>query len=243
MWWNTHITYILDTDASLFGVGAVLSQVDETGTGHVIAYGSKTLSKTQRNYCTTMRELLAAVVLVRQFHHYLWGRHFILRTGHASLMWLVNFKESDGMLARWLSVLTTYDCKVKHRNGTLHSNADGLSRMPLRKCKREDCEECALKVSECVCVVTRSQGKVNHETQGDRTLVSTNEFSGDSSMLTRTGLGGSLDFGVMHNESTQSEAGCTYRSANDFNCRTSTAKNKDFHRSNWTDRWSLDKLR
>ena len=132
------LTYVLDTDASLFGVGAILSQVDEAGTEHVIAYGSKKLSKTQRNYCTTMRELLAAVVFIRQFHHYLWGRHFILRTDHASLRSLVNFKEPEGMLATWLSVLSTYDYEVQHRKGTLHSNADRLSRMPPRKCKCED---------------------------------------------------------------------------------------------------------
>ena len=147
------------------------------------------------------------------------------------------------MLAIWLSVLSTYDYEVQHRKGTLHINADGLSRMPPRKCKHENCEECALKVSECICVVTRSQGKENQETHGDRTLVSTNEFSKDSSMVTGTGLGGSLDSSVMHNEFTQSEAACSYQSANGFNCRTSTAKNKDFHRSNWTDRRSLDELR
>ena len=62
-------------------------QIDETSTEHVIAYGSKTLSKTQRNYCSTIRELLAAVVFMRQIYHYLWGRHFILRTDHALLRW------------------------------------------------------------------------------------------------------------------------------------------------------------
>ena len=103
-------------------------------------------------------------------------------------------------------------------------------------------KECALKVSECVCVITRSQGKGNQETQGDRTLVSTNEFSGDSSMATGTGLGGSLDSGVMHNDSTQCKAGCSYQSANGVHCRSSTSKN-NFLRSNWTDRWSLDELR
>ena len=46
--------FILDTDASLYGSGAVLSQMQD-GEEKVIAYGSKSLSKTQRNYCTTMR--------------------------------------------------------------------------------------------------------------------------------------------------------------------------------------------
>ena len=92
-----------------------------------------------------MRELLACVVFVKQFHHYLWGRRFLLRTDHASLKWLVNFCEPEGMLARWLS-----DFEVQHRRGALHSNADGLSRIPSRRCKRDDCEECALKQSDCV---------------------------------------------------------------------------------------------
>ena len=76
--------FVLDTDASLYGSGAVLSQVQENGEERVIAYGSKSLSKTQRNYCTTMRELLACVVFVKQFH-YLSGRRFLLRTDHALL--------------------------------------------------------------------------------------------------------------------------------------------------------------
>ena len=75
------------------------------------SYASKTLSKTQQKYCTTIRELLASVVLIKHFHHYLWGRKFILRTDHESLKWLVNFREPEGMLARWLSVLSSYDLK------------------------------------------------------------------------------------------------------------------------------------
>ena len=66
------LTYILETDASLFRVGGILSQADKTITEHIIAYGSKTLSKTERNYCTTMQELLSAAVCMRQFHYYLW---------------------------------------------------------------------------------------------------------------------------------------------------------------------------
>ena len=73
-----------------------------------------------------MRELLTAVVFMRQFHHYLYGKHIILRTDHASLKWLVNFKEAEGMLARWLSVPSIYDYEVQKRKGTLNSNADGL---------------------------------------------------------------------------------------------------------------------
>ena len=64
--------YILDTDASLYGIGAVLSQI-QNGEEKVISYGSKTLSKSQRNYCVTKRELLSIVTFVREFRHYLFG--------------------------------------------------------------------------------------------------------------------------------------------------------------------------
>lgn len=46
------------------------------------------------------------------------------------------------MLARWLSFLETYDFEIKHRKGSLHGNADGLSRRPSRRCKRLDCSQC-----------------------------------------------------------------------------------------------------
>ena len=148
---NNEGTFVLDTDASLCGIGGVLSQVQENGQEKVISFVSNTLSKTQQNYCTTMRELLAAVVFIKHFHHYLWGRKFILRTDHASLKWLVNFKEPEGMLARWLSVLCSYDFETQHRKGVAHVNADSLSRQPPRKCKRDDCEDCALVSTQCVC--------------------------------------------------------------------------------------------
>ena len=133
--------YILDTDASGSGVGAVLSQ-EQDGKEKVIAYASRTLSKTQRNYCTTQRELLAVVTFVKHFRHYLLGRNFLIRTDHASLRWLINFKEPEGMVARWLSTLSTYDYDIEHRVGRSHGNADGLSRRPPKKCKREDCPDC-----------------------------------------------------------------------------------------------------
>jgi hypothetical protein len=127
--------FILDTDALNDGIGAVLSQI-QNGVEKVIAYGSKTLSKTQRRYCSTYREILAVVVFLKQFRHFLWGRKFTLRTDHSSLKWLRNFKEAEGMFARWISTLDTYNFEIQHRKGSLHVNADALS----RRCCREKCE-------------------------------------------------------------------------------------------------------
>ena len=115
----------------------MISQLDESGHEHVIAYGSHLLSKTERKYCVTRRELLAVVTFVKHFRPYLLGRRFTLRTDHGSLIWLRNFHEPEGQLARWLETLQEYDFEIIHRKGRLHCNADALSRIP---CDQQDFE-------------------------------------------------------------------------------------------------------
>ena len=133
---NFEKSFILDTDASNSGIGAVLSQLGDDGLEHVIAYGSRLLSKPERQYCITRCELLAVIVFTRHFRPYLLGRSFVLRTDHGSLQWLRNFKEPEGQIARWLEALQELDFEVVHRRGRLHSNADALSRMPCKQCGR-----------------------------------------------------------------------------------------------------------
>ena len=128
--------FVLDTDASAFGIGAVLSQI-QGGQEHVIAYASRTLSKQEKNYCVTRRELLAVVYYVRYFRPYLYGRHFTIRTDHGSLRWLLNFRDPEGQIARWIQVLGEYDYTVVHRPGKSHQNADSLSRRPCPQCKMD----------------------------------------------------------------------------------------------------------
>ncbi len=64
-------------------------------------------------------------------------------TDHASLTWLRNFKEPEGVVARWITRLQPFDFKIVHRPGKHHSHADGLSRRASRPCKRDTCPECA----------------------------------------------------------------------------------------------------
>lgn len=136
---NERDPFVLDTDASNFGIGGVLSQV-QNGVERVIAYGSRLLNKPERNYCVTRRELLAIVEFVRQFHHYLVGKRFLLRTDHAALYWLFGMKELEGQNARWVERLNTYDMVIQHRPGKKHLNADALSRCPPR-CAQVEREE------------------------------------------------------------------------------------------------------
>ena len=129
--------FILDTDASDVGIGAVLSQVDEEGRERVVAYGSRALTKPERRYCVTRRELLAVVEFTRQYRSYLLGHKFVLRTDHGSLVWLWNFRDPEGQLARWLERLQELDFEIIHRRGKAHTNADALSRLPCPQCGRE----------------------------------------------------------------------------------------------------------
>ena len=134
--------FVVDTDASGVGIGAVLSKMQD-GVERPISYASKSLNKALRAYCTTRQELLAVVDALKHFRPYIWGRKFKLRTDHASLRWLTNFKDAEGIYARWLARLETYDYEIEHRTGAKHANADAMSRLPVRqRCSRGDCGDC-----------------------------------------------------------------------------------------------------
>ena len=92
-----------------------------------------------------MRELYAVVHFMRYYKHYLMGRHFEIHTDHASLVWIKNFKDADGMLSRWLSIIDTFDFKIFHRKASQMHHGDALSRIPPRKCKRDACMDCCKK--------------------------------------------------------------------------------------------------
>ena len=125
--------FLLDTDASDTGIGAVLSQVQK-GKECVIAYASRTLTKSERNYCVTRRELLAVVTFLQHFRPYLLGTPFTVRTDHGALSWIHKFKEPEGQIAQWVQKLQEYEFTIIHRPGTCHKNADAMSRIPCKQC-------------------------------------------------------------------------------------------------------------
>ena len=138
--------FLLDTDASDEGLGAVLSQVKD-GKEHVVAFYSAKFSGPERNYCVTRKELLAVVKSLEHFHPYLYGARFTIRTDHAALQWLRTLKAPEGQLARWLGRMEQYQYTIQHRPGRVHNNADALSRRP---CPPE-CSHCARKEEGVAC--------------------------------------------------------------------------------------------
>ena len=129
--------FVLDTDASLFAIGGVLNQIQDEEEV-VIAYASRSLRISQCRYCTTRREMLAALVMCTHFRSYLRGSQFTLRAGHSSLRWLQKFRKEDGMLARWYLLLGQFSVTFEYRPGAQHANADGMSRQ-CGQCRQPDC--------------------------------------------------------------------------------------------------------
>ena len=90
-------------------------------------YANRSLRLSQRRYCTTRREMLAAVVMFTHFRLYLRGAKFTLRMYHSSLRWLQIFRNNDGMLAHWHILLGQFSVSFEYRPGAQHANEDGLS--------------------------------------------------------------------------------------------------------------------
>ncbi len=125
---NFKNTFILYTDASNHGIGAVLQQKVEV-IDSVIGYYSRSLNKAERNYSTTERECLAVVEAVRYFRYYLLGRKFQIVVEHHSLKWLQSVSDKTQRLCRWSIDLQEFDFDIIYRPGKQHQNADALSRL------------------------------------------------------------------------------------------------------------------
>ena len=122
--------FIVYTDASNTGVGAVLCQADDNGDQHPVSYLSKKLQKGERHLATVEKECLAIVFAVQKLSPYIWGRHFVLCTDHSPLQWLKTMKTHNSKLMRWAMMLQDFDFEVKVVKGTMNCVADALSRRP-----------------------------------------------------------------------------------------------------------------
>ena len=120
--------FVLQTDASDCGLGAVLAQKDSQGNEHVVAYASRTLNNREKHYSAMEKEALAVVFATQNFQVYLLGKPFQLITDNRALTWLHSL-EPKGRIARWIMDLQEFSFTVQHRAGKDNASADALSRL------------------------------------------------------------------------------------------------------------------
>ena len=121
----------LHTDASGLGLGAILYQTQEDGTERVIAYASRMLSKSEKNYPAYKLEFLALKWSVcDRFHEYLYGGSFEVLTDNNPLTYILTTAKLDATGQRWVANLANYNFSIKYKSGKLNVDADALSRNP-----------------------------------------------------------------------------------------------------------------
>ena len=118
--------FVLETDVSGVGIGAVLAQVQEDGTKRPIAYARRTLQKYECNYGITELEAIGVVWSVKHFRPYLHGH--CCNTDHEPLKALLNAPHPSAKLARWGMALQELDLHIHYRPGKRNANPDALSR-------------------------------------------------------------------------------------------------------------------
>ncbi|CAM4638113.1 unnamed protein product, partial [Caretta caretta] len=101
--------FVVFTDASDTGLGAVLMREDEKGERHPIVYLSKKLLPREQHYAAIEKECLAMVWALKKLEPYLFGRHFTVYTDHSPLTWLHQMKGANAKLLRWSLLLQDYD--------------------------------------------------------------------------------------------------------------------------------------
>ena len=127
----------LTGDASAYGIGVAISHVFPNGQECPIAFASRILSTTEKNYGQIEKEALSLVYGIHKFHQYLYGRKFILVTDHKTLLTLLGPEKGILSLAatrlqRWAVLLSAYMYDIEFRPSGEHNNVDALSRLPLK---------------------------------------------------------------------------------------------------------------
>jgi len=129
---NPTLPITLETDASDFAMGAVLSQASGTGPPHPVAFFSRKFQASEINYPVHEKEMLAIIVAVREWRHYLQGspHPITILTDHRNLQFFLKAPLQTRRHCRWFETLAPLNFRLHYRPGRLNNAADALSRRP-----------------------------------------------------------------------------------------------------------------
>lgn len=127
---DPNLTYVLQTDASAVGMGAVLYQTTPNNEKRIISFASAKFTPTQNRYSSNERECLAVVWATKRYRPWLEGAPFLLKTDNQAITWLHRMKDTRSKLLRWALLLQEFSFRVEHCPGRLNQLPDALSRNP-----------------------------------------------------------------------------------------------------------------
>ena len=131
---NPELEIVVASDASDYGIGAVISHIFPDKSEKAIAHAARSLTPAERNYGQIEKEALAIVFAVKRFHKMLYGHHFTLLTDHKPLLAIFGSKKgipayTANRLQRWATILLAYDFNIKYQSTHSIGQADALSRL------------------------------------------------------------------------------------------------------------------
>ncbi|KAI5751119.1 hypothetical protein M8J77_004425 [Diaphorina citri] len=157
-YFNPQRETVLYSDASAYGLGGCLLQIDEEGREHPIAFVSRKLKDVENRYSSSELELTSLVYLVNHWREYLLFQHFTVYTDNRSLIQITkNVKDRSSRLQRLVTKLIDFNFRVKHVSGRANKVADFLSRFPEEKFAEDD------KIDACLNVIVKNLNKMQME--------------------------------------------------------------------------------
>ena len=133
--------YLLETDASKLGLGAVLSQKQSDGRYHPMAFSSRALQGVEHKYHSTKLEFLAMKWGIHHFEMYLLGRQFKVRTDNNPSTYFMSLPNLDATKHHWIDELVPYTFSLEYQQGKNNVVADSLSRIGEQWLPQEETDE------------------------------------------------------------------------------------------------------
>ena len=172
---NFDFRFVLETDASIQGLGAVLSQKQSDGLLHPVAYASCSLSP-ECNYGISELEILAVVWGIQHFHAYVYGHHVTVVTDHTAVKAILQSPSRNGKHARWWTKIFSSGVgkvDIVYRPGKDNDRADALSQNPLPSDRQVVADELQVARVEA----TRRPAEIHSLLESDPFFACSSDFS------------------------------------------------------------------